>query len=73
MRVLSDIIIFIDLILNKTIFCLRYEMKNMNVTEPYHSSDMDEQIMRLKVITSKLKEAYHGRNVSWIDDGMNNV
>ncbi|XP_037796683.1 glypican-4-like [Penaeus monodon] len=46
----------------------KYEMKNMNVTEPYHSSDMDEQIMRLKVITSKLKEAYHGRNVSWIDD-----
>lgn len=30
---------------------------------------MDEQIMRLKVITNKLQDAYKGRDVSWIDEG----
>lgn len=47
----------------------KYEGKSgLNVTELHHSSDMDEQIMRLKVITSKLQEAYKGRDVSWIDE-----
>ncbi|XP_042227686.1 glypican-4-like [Homarus americanus] len=47
----------------------KYEGKSgLNVTESPPSSDMNEQIMRLKVITSKLQEAYKGRDVSWIDD-----
>ncbi|XP_069170229.1 glypican-4 isoform X2 [Procambarus clarkii] len=47
----------------------KYEGKSpLNVSEPQHSSAMDEQIMRLKVITSKLQEAYKGRDVSWIDE-----
>lgn len=47
----------------------KYEGKStLNATEPQHSSAMDEQIMRLKVITSKLQEAYKGRDVSWIDE-----
>lgn len=47
----------------------KYEAKSgLNVTEPHHSSEMNVQIMRLKVITSKLQEAYNGRDVSWIDD-----
>lgn len=40
----------------------------LNATEPHHSSEMDEQIMRLKVITNKLQDAYKGRDVSWIDE-----
>lgn len=47
----------------------KYESKGgFNTSEPYHSSEMDEQVMRLKVITSKLHEAFNGRDVSWIDD-----
>ena len=34
-----------------------------------HSPEMDEQVFRLKLITSKLVEAYNGRDVSWIDEG----
>lgn len=50
--------------------CCRYEgSSGLNATEPHHSSEMDEQIMRLKVITSKLQDAYKGRDVSWIDEG----
>ena len=30
---------------------------------------MDEQIMRIKVITNKLLDAYLGKDVSWIDEG----
>lgn len=40
----------------------------LNVSEPHHSSEMDEQIMRIKVITNKLLDAYMGRDVSWIDE-----
>lgn len=48
----------------------RYEgSSGLNATEPHHSSEMDEQIMRLKVITNKLQDAYKGRDVSWIDEG----
>lgn len=48
----------------------RYEgSSSLNATEPHHSSEMDEQIMRLKVITNKLQDAYKGRDVSWIDEG----
>ena len=34
-----------------------------------HSPIMDEQVYRLKIITSKLNEAFNGRDVSWIDEG----
>ncbi|KAK3867879.1 hypothetical protein Pcinc_026693 [Petrolisthes cinctipes] len=47
----------------------KYESKGgFNITDPHHSSEMNEQVMRLKIITSKLQEAYNGRDVSWIDD-----
>ncbi|RXG54796.1 Glypican-4 [Armadillidium vulgare] len=42
----------------------------LNLTKEVHSPQMDEQVFRLKLITSKLREAYHGRDVSWIDEGM---
>lgn len=52
------------------ILLLRYEGSSvLNVSEPHHSSEMDEQIMRIKVITNKLLDAYMGRDVSWIDEG----
>ncbi|XP_076033763.1 glypican dally-like [Oratosquilla oratoria] len=37
-----------------------------NITQ--HSSKMDEQTYRLKLITRKLKEAYNGGDVDWIDE-----
>ncbi|KAB7507050.1 Glypican-4, partial [Armadillidium nasatum] len=40
----------------------------LNITKEVHSPQMDEQVFRLKLITSKLREAYHGRDVSWIDE-----
>ncbi|XP_066970577.1 glypican-4 [Macrobrachium rosenbergii] len=47
----------------------KYDAKpSLNGTKATPSSEMNVQIMRLKVITSKLREAYNGRDVSWIDD-----
>ncbi|XP_068210935.1 glypican-4 [Palaemon carinicauda] len=47
----------------------KYDAKpSFNATKVTQSSEMNVQIMRLKVITSKLREAYNGRDVSWIDD-----
>lgn len=48
----------------------KYEASSgLNISEPPpHSSEMDEQIMRIKVITNKLLDAYLGKDVSWIDE-----
>ncbi|CAL4131817.1 unnamed protein product, partial [Meganyctiphanes norvegica] len=48
----------------------KYESKGLpNVSSIIESSpQMNMEIVRLTIITKKLKEAYNGRDISWIDD-----
>ena len=50
---------------------VRSQVNNPEVDVDVHRSNavLDQQLLQLKLITTKLKNAYNGLDVDWIDNG----